>query len=335
MSFLSSAGAYCSSLFNFQRQTPQYCHGTTFSTLYMMGKQTGDDAHCLVPFGQLAKKNIPCFAGECFRGLMDGGHNYTYSSWTSLEGSKVAESYSKHFLFDPQKIKKKFQEIITDCDRESSDRMVPYSIETHTAYWNQMILQLRQYRAWDEESFQHDLEPGLQRWIGRVIKYFEANGQKHFVEEAFTPALEKMKKLQKEISNPPIFQAEPQDKEHILNAYPVVFITSISLPDSYLSGEYLFSRKMKLGRDIQWIATDLPHVEELQEYLRQKNLTRRVSVISFETLKEMREHPPVQESLGQRIATHFKTYGKAYVAGAAIIAAIGIAKMQFAAQPSV
>ena len=86
---------------------------------------------------------------------------------------------------------------------------------------------------------------------------------------------------------------------------------------------------MKLGREIEWLATDTAHVEDLQGYLQHKNLASRVSVISFEKLQELREHPPVPESFRQRVSKHFTTYGKEYLGALALIVAAGLAKLKY------
>lgn len=269
--------------------TPYFCHGTTFSTLYMMGKQSGVGKNALVPFGKLAKEKIPCFAGECFVGISDIGVNRTYTSWATIEDAGLAESYSRRFPFNPEKVKKRLLEIITDFDR-LSDAQIPFTSTIHTAHWSQLILQINQYRAWDEDDFQKELAPGLTRWIVKAKEHFSKERAKYFQAEDVTCVLKKMKLVQETLEKSPGFQVSSEDKKQILNAYPIVFMASFEGGwDSSINEEVLFSRDMRLGKEIRWVATDSSHVEELEGYLKEHDLAKRVSVMAFEKLKEISE----------------------------------------------
>lgn len=265
------------------------CHGTTFSTLYQMSKQQGEDAHCMIPFGELAQKKIPVFAGECFRGIMDNGVNQKYTSWVLAKRADIAILYSHKFPFNPDAIYKILRNIITEtlASDPKNGFGLPYANITSTAYWNQIILQIRQIRAWDEEKFQKEFKIGLTEWIGREISYF-ASRKKLFQDDVWSATMEKMKCVKQELQEPPVYKLSAADKAAISKTYPIVLVANSEMIFSDCRhDEILVEQRVKLGRDIQIIATEPSAIPEVEAYLRQQHLARRVSVISLQKLQEL------------------------------------------------
>src|SRR3990167_7114978 len=95
--------SYITSFVSFEAPVYRYCHGTTFSALYLMSRLQGDDRNCLVPFGNLEYMRIPTFSGECFRGISDSGINRTKTSWADLQSVNTAVDYSTQFPFSFEK----------------------------------------------------------------------------------------------------------------------------------------------------------------------------------------------------------------------------------------
>ncbi len=281
------------------------CHGTTFSTLYLMGKLKGEDEHNLMPFGALATKKIPVFAGECFKGIADKGCNQKYTSWVEMHKAATAIEYAKNFPFDPKKSKQVFQEIIEDTqlvlaghrtksrDYDAFTRnSVPFAIDCTSTYWNahwnQMILKIRQIKAWDEEDFDKELKEGLSVWIENVILY-AIDVKKMIGEKDYDKVMEKLNTIKDEIKNPSAFSLTTTDRESIQKTHPIVFISPRNDlgVETGRTGETFVEQKMKLGEEIRWIATEEASVGEVEAYLKLINLANRVTVITFEKLKEL------------------------------------------------
>jgi hypothetical protein len=276
------------------------CHGTCFSTLYLMGKQEGEDKGCLLPFGSLSEKRIPVFAGECYRGISDGGVNRESTSWACIEDRATAIHYSKKFKFDPDRLKQMFLEIIEDTqlvlkgERTKGDRIwnvftsdaVPFARVTYSGDWNQMILNVQQIKAWDEEVFNRELKDGLLIWIQQVKTYIETFLEKETIEAI----LKKAGTVEMEIKTPSARPLKLEDRKEILKDHPIVFITDKN--DEMCSGggllrEMLIGSKMKLGRDIRWIATETNAVQEVEKFISVQGLAKKVSVISFQKFQEV------------------------------------------------
>lgn len=267
------------------------CHGTTFSTLYLIGKQKGEDIHCLMPFGELAKKKIPVFSGECTRGIMDTGVNQKYTSWVLANKADLAIHYSKTFPFKPESIYERFYNIIKETrqalDTKQSFREIPYAIETESMYWNQILLWIRQIKAWDEERFQKEFKPGLLIWIEQVISNFPLY-KVWCREDRWETAFAKMKIVQQELVGTTAYTLSAEDRAAIAKNIPIVFVGNSE--DVIWNSRYeerLVQQKMKLGREIRIIATEPSAIPEVENYLKQKHLAWKVSVISLQKLKEI------------------------------------------------
>lgn len=263
-----------------------YCHGTTFSTLYLICKQAGDEQNCLLPFGKLANRRVPVFAGECASetaclGIRDKGINEKHTSWNwILKYSDSLDRYAKKYPFDVQKTKEKMNTLIKEF-RDYNGGFPPYDSTTYG--WNNVSLQMRQLRAWDEEEFQRVYASDLKDWVRFAISDFK---EKINIED-YESILAKMRNFEEELSQPVAFRATKIDQENIKKNFPILFITDQT--EDYIppkGNEVGFSRNMQLGREIKWIATEPKNVEEVRSFIRQKNLANRVSVISTEVLKK-------------------------------------------------
>lgn len=283
-----SALAYC--LYNRSKKEPsyQYCHGSTYGALYLMSCLQGDNKNSLIPFGLLENIKIPVFSGECFRGISDSGINRKNTSWVRITDDSTAVGYSKRFPFSFEDTKKYLEEIIRDNDNPNWSRP-PYAGQYHSAYWNKILLRIRQVRAWDEPTFQKELKDGLARWIKSEIDYFETKGRHYVNKEEQEPSLIRMKKIQDEIQESPNFQLNEEDKWQILKTYPIVFLTSsfeidYSGPPSSLLNEFGIAKKLTLGKEIQGIATEPQFIDEVRAFIQLQGLAKKVKVISFAAL---------------------------------------------------
>lgn len=265
-----------------------FCHGTTFSTLYLICKQVGEEQNCLLPFGKLAKRRVPVFAGECTSesqclGIRDKAINQTCTSWNYIYRYPVSfDKYAKPFAFDINVTKEKIDDLIKGF-RNYKGGFPPYDSTSHG--WNNVTLLMRQLRAWDEEGFQKTYAPDLKEWVKFAISDLERQRGTSTIEE-YDSVLQKMRDFEKELSDPVFFRVSQIDKENIKKNFPILFITDLRDDDYVGAREVGYSRNMQLGREIKWIATEPQHVEEVSRFIKQKNLAGRVSVISTEVLKK-------------------------------------------------
>lgn len=266
-----------------------YCHGSTFSTLYLICKQSGEEQNSLIPFGKLAQRKIPVFAGECASesaclGIGDESVNATNTSWTWIYNySKSLNAYAKKYPFNPKNAEDFFLDIVKDF--KNNPTFPPYRYDKESRTFNNLFLQLRQLRAWNEKEFQDKLATDLKAWIEALISFREKCEEKTTEEDK--SALEKIRAFAQELSDKPTYSLTEVDKENIQKNFPILFITNLKDADSYWRGcEVGYSRNMKLGREVKWIATDPQYMEELQNFLKLKNLTRKVSVVSTDLLKK-------------------------------------------------
>lgn len=273
------------------KKTYDYCHGTTFSALYLMGKLQGKDKNCLIPFGELEKQRIPTFSGECTRGIGEHstycGINRKKTSWVPVDNFKTALGYSKRFCFPLQEDLAELRAIIKGNEDYLQNEwgIPPYRSQSHSAYWNKTLLRIRRVRAWDEALFKKQLKDGLQSWIDSEMKYFKVLGYKQATVQEQEDRWNYMHKLQKEIDGPVGFQLSPKDKEEIVQAYPIIFLASHKIESSLTGlgqeGEYAFSGNVQLGEDICGIATDPEYIDRLKAYLALQGLNKKVQVISI------------------------------------------------------
>ncbi len=283
----ASALAYC--LYNRPKKEPpyQYCHGSTYSALYLMSRLQGDNKNSLIPFGLLENQKIPIFSGECFRGIADNGINRKSTSWVDITHDSTAVTYSKRFPFSFKDAKEYLEKIIDD--NKAACSRPPYAGQYHSAYWNKILLRIRQVRAWDELIFQKELKEGLTSWINTEINYFKKDGKQYIDSKEEQPCLNRMKKIQYEIQQTPHFQLNEEDKEQILKTYPIVFLTTSSEIDSsdYPSSslnEFGIQKKLTLGKEIQGIATEPQFMDEVRAFIQLQGLAKKVKVISFSAL---------------------------------------------------
>lgn len=262
-------------------------HGTTFSALYLMGMMEEDHRNVLFPFGFLARVNLPVFSGETFRGIKDDGINQTSTSWADLDHVENAIGYSKKFPFNPQPIVTKLNYLIEGTAHWLAGRTIPpspfdlstssippYVDKTCNAQWNQLILQIRQLRAWDPDGFERQFARGLQTWIDACRTYLQPQG---------ADLHSKMKQIEQELQKPPAFRLKAQDRQAIADATPIVFITNsyhaYSIPTV---GEYAIQSPLKLGYEIRALATSDP--QKITRHLQAHGLANRITVITLDEL---------------------------------------------------
>lgn len=262
-------------------------HGTTFSALYLMGMMEGGYQNLFMPFGMLAKLDMPVFSGETFRGIKDDGINQTSTSWADLDHVEDAIGYSKKFPFNPEPIVTKLNYLIEGTAHWLAGRTIPpspfdlstssippYVDQTCDAKWNQLILQIRQLRAWDPERFDRDFTRGLQTWIDACRTYLQPHGE---------DLHSKMKQIERELQKPPAFHLKEQDRQAIADATPIVFITNsyntYSIPTV---GEHAIARPLKLGYEIRALATSDP--QKITRHLQAHGLADRITVITLDEL---------------------------------------------------
>ena len=280
-------------------ETMGIAHGTTFSTLHLIGKQEGNDYNCLIPFGELAKKMIPCFAGECYRGISDNGVNQRSISGICIYKVIIAIDYacaSSH-KFDAKKIKDEFMEIIYlhknhlfrffENSIPTLSSAPPDATNTYDGFWNKMMLKLQQIRAWDEVDFQNDLRSGLINWIDDVIVYHRNRGQISCSEDKYKVILEKMKNIRCYLDKSQEYQLTEEDRNAIKKNHPIVFLSNLYPPNhNYDDSELHICERMQLGVDIRWIATTQEAINDVQNHLKMQGLENKVNVITIEALKE-------------------------------------------------
>lgn len=276
------------------------CHGTTYSALYLMSRLKGDNKNYFVPFGELDIHKIPVFSGECFRGIASNGINRTYTSWVNINYNWCARSYAKnnsfHFSFE------KTKQFLVDIIKRNDENSPPYANSYSSPYWHQILLKLRQVRAWDESIFQKELKIDLAKWIQSEISYLKAHatqpiseaswGWQDMVNERYKTeeeALRLMYKIQKEIEATPNFQLSEENKSEIVKTYPIVFLTPHldvyrSVPLNSCLPEFGIGARLKLGSEIQGIATDPEHIDDIKRFLKSQDLENKVRVISFGAL---------------------------------------------------
>lgn len=287
---VASVSALACCLYKRSKKEPsyQYCHGSTYGALYLMSRLEGANKNSLIPFGLLEDQKIPIFSGECFRGISDNGINRKNTSWVHITDDSTAVGYSKRFPFSFEDAKKHLEDIV--CDNDSPDRnRPPYAGQYHSAYWNKILLRIRQVRAWDEPTFQSELKEGLARWIQSEIDYFEKNGRQYVHQEEHHTTLIRLIKIQNEIGEAPNFQLNEQDKQQISKNYPIVFLSSSfeidsSCPPSSLLNELGIAKKLTLGKGIQGIATEPQFINDVRAFIRFQGLAKKVKVISFAAL---------------------------------------------------
>ncbi len=286
--------SYITSFVSFEAPVYRYCHGTTFSALYLMSRLQGDDRNCLVPFGNLEYMRIPTFSGECFRGISDSGINRTKTSWSDLQNVNTAVDYSRNFAFSFENTVEYLQELtdysenhITQKDTNCCFEHPPYGYNHHTAYWNKTLLRIRQIRAWDEPFFQDNFKEKLSRWLDAELEYFNTHRAGRAPEEEEQTFFEQLKKIRKEIESPVHFQLSPEDKVQVMKTYPIVLLNSNDRADetvkTFFGAEYGMNR-LKLGQEICGIATLPEHMDEVKGFIYQQGLARRVEVISMYAL---------------------------------------------------
>jgi hypothetical protein len=282
-SFVSSINPFRSPVYN-------YCHGSTYSALYLMSRLEGEDKNCLVPFGRLDEQRIPTFSGECFRGISDNGINRTKTSWAPMkDGMNTAVNYSKGFGFSFEKTVEALNELITSSENHISkaDDYPPYGYTSHSAYWNRTLLRIRQIRAWDEPFFQENFKEKLIRWLDAELASFNKNQADYASKKETENFLQQVAKTRAEIEAPAQFQLTPEDKVQVVKTYPIVFLKDGNefdqKIDTFFGSEYGMN-KLSLGQEIRGIATSAEHVDEVKAFIHQQGLARRVEVVSMNAL---------------------------------------------------
>jgi hypothetical protein len=261
----------------------QYCHGSTYSALYLMGLLEGEGRNSLVPYGTLEKLKIPTFSGECARGIRDNGINQSQTSWFPIASFELAAQYSRRFPFSIEKAKEKLRELI-----DYKGLFTPQANTYDSIYWNQIQLRIRQVRAWDEPTFQREMKVGLDRWIVSEIEFINSKRACIMPPLEKSAALDRMMALQRELQEAPAFTLSLKDKEEIEKAYPIVFLCSskknVSSPESSMLDEYGIEGNLQLGKEIRAIATEDEFIEEIKGFLKVQGLATKVKVVAIRSI---------------------------------------------------
>jgi hypothetical protein len=294
ISYISSGALALSSLVSsinpFQTPVYRYCHGSTYSALYLMSRLEGEDKNCLVPFGHLDKQRIPTFSGECFRGISDNGINRTKTSWAPMQdGVSTAVSYSGNFGFSFEKTVEAMNAHITISENHISeaDDYPPYGYTSSSANWNRTLLRIRQIRAWDETLFQEAYKEKLGRWLDAELAAFNKKHADYASRKETKIFFASVKMIRQELEAPIGFQLTAEDKVQIMKTYPIVFLKDgdqyDQRIDTFFGSEYGMN-KLTLGQEIRGIATSPEHVDEVKAFIHQQGLARRVEVVSMNAL---------------------------------------------------
>lgn len=271
------------------------CHGSTFSALYLMSRLEGENHNSLVAYGDLDKLKIPVFSGECFRGIADNGVNREHTSWSNINDVNLSFSYANKFPFSIEDSKIFLKDIISDNNnylkelaKDINDKVhifsqarPRYGMDENSSYWNKIILKIRQVRAWDETLFQQEFKEGLTSWINEEKSFRE---RPQFINPTEKPIYQKLVRMIEEINSPLAFQVSQADKLSILKAYPIIFFTKSVGTQTFACNEVGIAKKLKLGEDIDIIATSSEHISEIRSHLSQQGLAEKISLVSFETL---------------------------------------------------
>lgn len=278
----------CSNRDNSKNLAFEYCHGSTYGALYLMSRLKGRFHNCIVAFGELERQKIPTFSGECFRGIADGGINRKRTSWSSIDKNSEAVYYSRRFPFSFEECKKYLNEIIKDNENHLKGgwSQPPFATRYSTAHWKKNLLRIRQLRAWDESLFQADFRKELTRWLDAEILYFQKCGGCYAEPKESEKHLKRMQEMRTEIQSENSFQLDKKDKEQILKAYPIVFLSLskegfFQIPNQ---SEFAIQGNLKLGQEINGMATEPQHMKKIEAFIQLQGLSKKVKVISFAAL---------------------------------------------------
>lgn len=268
-------------------------HGTVFGTLHLMSKMEGKEKNGLVPFGRLAAKGIPCFAGANDQGIRDTGVNQLGTSWAHISDvNDIIQKYAKA-SFDIEFTKKAVQGFIDAYRVWNKGETTGFPIQVgSTAYWNGKILLIRQLKSWDPEEFQKQFAPGLLEWLNASITCLERSCYTRRGtlikenQEYFAADIAKMRDLITEIQATPVFQLTTADQAIVSDSIPIVLLsTEVLESDRIHDSEYAVSRIMRLGHEILYIATERSKITTIEAHLKNQELADRVTVISFNELR--------------------------------------------------
>lgn len=343
-------------------------HGTVFGTLAMMSLMPAELRHSLVPFGWLAARGIPCYAGANDKGSMYmNGTNRYGTSWTDLQHfEKIVEDYTgervsigniegtekrleKHIGYytewhqalkqmkeegeqyekEVEKLEKDRGEKLQDEERSEIGKRIfktkyfclPFQLDdVHN--WNGKILAIRRLRSFDpdvyEKKYGRVIKDLFQEFAAKVEKsladrqrtyegFFhldpdggKARAAKILSEESEpirqTYLLDLMTKFCAELEAPPPFVVPPADREKVLDATPIVFLTTELAKEDRVhyrqcgdhGQEYCVERMMKLGEQITVIATTAAGMAKVESHLKEQGLAGRVRVITLDDVRSQR-----------------------------------------------
>lgn len=280
-------------------------HGTVFSTLFVMGKLQGTDRHSLIPFGNLAEKKIPCFAGECFKGInLTGGCNRKGTSWTkylslakdyamgdfsfSFGGSRFTIKRSRDII---QEYLEEFKKYINRPEGE----YYYFHFPKDDIQWPRILLSVQRLRVLNDEEFQKELADDLVIFLKEIIIYNNQDRVKNndeykdYYEFKSDQNIEYANILIKTITDPiehPLVTCQ-EEREAAQDMTPIVLVSPLT-EDELDGTEYIIKRPLKLGKDIPVIATsNKDDLEKVKKYVKDQALTEKVSVVSFWELKNL------------------------------------------------
>lgn len=268
-------------------------HGTAFCTLYIMSQIKDPLRFMLLSHGTLSKNEIPCFVGECGKGITKNGVNQIGTSWTSdfdvareyatgdityraggarysLNASRyhiesMIEEYNKVFI---EKIPKHFWFIKEDYD------------------WEVRILDVRRLRTFNDQEFKDKYLPGLIIWCNKVQECLDTEYLNNDMEWFRIMGADVQKHLIrfKDMLTKPLCIAAKNDKERdlLLDQTPIVLEGVTNNYKDFEDGEFLVKSPMQLGKDITCIYTEEKSIPKVESFLQSHSLFKNVRVKRLE-----------------------------------------------------
>lgn len=270
-------------------------HGTSLGTLYIMSKLKEADKNCLLPFGDLASKEIPCFVGEHGSGIKDNGINLKGSSWSSSHS--VARSYAtakfecsgggRRTIKDHESL---LEGLIEEYQKSYIQKMFAFFNYGKEAFdWRRRALAVCVARSHDDQKFQKELAPNLTLWAKAVIEDIQTRSDKELVVKTVDAAEKFIQSLTK-----PLYLSAGDDEDRALfnDFTPIIFAsTAVREDEAFQPGdsEYIVKRPMKLGTEIQYILTERSAVERVTKHIADQGLAKKVHVVALEILDNFKD----------------------------------------------
>lgn len=275
-------------------------HGTAFCTLYIMSQIKEPQRLSLLSYGTLAAQDIPCFVGECQRGIHKTGVNQEGTSWSSdfAAAARYATGNFDVFSGGARQTLRSSRTRIEGMIKEYKAVFVDkhYSIFSYgrDAYaWEIRLLDICRLRAFDDNYFQSVYRPKLNLWCVKVREDIDSYlKDPHEATRADGAMLLEnynrfIKRLDKELT---FSVSTPAARRQLEDLTPIVLETHN--PEEYKEydgDEYLITSPVRLGTQIKTIYTDDKSIPKLQKFLEENKLQYDVeikSIAEFELAKK-------------------------------------------------